>query len=197
MSRYLTLRYRITGVAPLVFHNGRLADALDERVKAMSQISGKRKKTEADHRQLAELEFKGSLYLSQGRPCIPDEMLEAAMAKAAGLQRRGTKAKAGLVVRRSPMLEYEGPKDPDGLWQDGTFQLRCGVRVGAARVMRTRPIFRDWQADLEVAFLPHLLNPQDVTSFLEAAGEQVGIGDWRPKYGRFLVEPSPASEPVA
>lgn len=193
MNGYQTLRFRITGVSALVVHNGRLADPLDEHVKVMAQIAGTRKKTEADHRRLAEIEFKASLYLSDGRPCIPEEVMEAAIAKAAGLQRRAQKAKAGLVVSRSLLLEYDGPKNPDGLWADGRFELRCGVRVGTARIMRTRPRFNEWQADLDVDYLPHIVNPQDVATFLAIAGEQVGIGDWRPKHGRFIAEPLPAA----
>ena len=36
-------------------------------------------------------------------------------------------------------------------------------------------------------FLPSLLNAGDVRNFLTAAGEQIGIGDWRPRFGRFIV----------
>lgn len=197
MSSYQTLRFRITGVSPLLFHNGNLADPLNEVARAMAQISGRRRKTEADHRRLAELEFKGSLYLCGQQPCIPEEMMEAALAKAAGLQRRAMKAKAGLVVRHPLVLQYDGPKEADGLWKDGRFQLRCGVRIGSVRVMRTRPKFTEWQAELVVDFLPHLLNAADVTNFLTTAGEQIGIGDWRPRYGRFFAEPVAATEPDA
>ena len=168
-------------------HNGNLADPLDEHAQGIAQVAGKRRKTEADHRHLAELEYLGSLYLSGGRPCVPAEMMEAALVKAAGQERRGPKARAGLVVRDDLTLEYAGPKDPNGLWADGGFKLRSAVRVGTARLMRTRPRFPEWAADLAIDFLPQLLNPQDVRNFLVTAGEQVGIGDWRPRFGRFRL----------
>ena len=57
MSRYRTLRFRITGAAPLLMHNGRLADPLDEHARAMARVADKRPKTEADHLRLAELEL--------------------------------------------------------------------------------------------------------------------------------------------
>ena len=189
MDGYQTLRFRIIGVSPLLLHNGRLADPLDEQVRAIAQVTAKRKKTEADHHRVAELEFKGSLYLREGRPCIPEEMMEAALVKAASLERRGPKARAGLVVRESLLLEYDGPKDPDGLWRDQRFRLRCGVRVGLSRVMRTRPQFIKWEANLVIDYFPHLLNQQDMLSFLVTAGEQIGIGDWRPRFGRFSAQP--------
>ncbi len=188
MSSYKTLRFRITGASPLLMHNGLLADPLNPHAKALAQISARRRKTEADHVRLAELEFLGSLYLSGGMPCLPAEMIEAALVRAAAQERRGPKARAGLVVRDDLRLEYEGPTDPHKLWADEAFRLRSPVRIGTARIMRTRPMFKVWAAELAVDFLPTLLNPQDVRSFLVTAGEQVGIGDWRPRFGRFWVE---------
>ncbi len=191
MTGHVPLRFRITGVCPLLLHNGRLADPLDEHAKAMAQVSAKRKKTEADHRRLSELEWMGSLYLDGGRPCIPGEMLEAALVKAASLQRRGLKAKAGIVVRDNPTIDYDGPGDLDSLWRDGRFILRCGARVGTSRIMRTRPMFKECQAEAVVEFLSHLLNAQDVVGYMNTAGEQIGVGDWRPRFGRFTAELAP------
>ena len=85
-------------------------------------------------------------------------------------------------------LAYDGPKDPRALCDDPRFRLRCGVRVGTSRVMRTRPRFPAWAADLAVDYLPSLLNEHDVRRFVVVAGEQVGVGDWRPRFGRFLVD---------
>ena len=188
MSNLSVLSFRIVGTAPFLMHNGNLADPLDPHAKKMASISSKRRKTEADHARLAQLEFRGGLYLRDGKPCIPAEMIEAAIVKSAAQNRRGLKARAAIVVTENILLDYIGPTDPDALWEDESFQLRCPVRVGAIRIMRTRPMFKDWAADLHVGFLPSLLNPQDVQQFLTIAGEQIGIGDWRPRFGRFRVE---------
>jgi hypothetical protein len=178
-------------------HNGQLIDPLNAHARAMAQVAAKRRKTEADHLRLAELEFMGSLYLSGGTPCIPGEMIEAALIKAAAQERRGPKARAGLVVRHDLKLLYDGPAEPQALWDATAFHLRSAVRIGTSRIMRTRPMFRDWQAELAVDFLPTLLNPQEVLSFLSTAGEQIGIGDWRPRFGRFWVEEiTPSTQPV-
>ena len=188
MSNLNVLSFRIVGTAPFLMHNGNLADPLDPHAKKMASISSKRRKTEADHARLAKLEFRGSLYLRDGKPCIPAEMIEAAIVRGAAQNRRGLKARAGIVVTENIPLDYNGPTDPNALWENEAFQLRCPVRVGAIRIMRTRPMFKEWSAKLEVEFLPNLLNPQDVQQFLTIAGEQIGIGDWRPRFGRFRVE---------
>ncbi len=50
-----------------------------------------------------------------------------------------------------------------------------------------RPIFNDWSAILTLQYEDTLVNLARVDAWLDAAGTQVGIGDWRPQYGRFTV----------
>lgn len=187
MSAYQTLRFRITGVAPLLMHNGQLADPLNPHSRSIAEISSKRKKTDADHVEMARREFFGGLYISGGRPCIPSEMLEATLVRGAMKEKRGPAAKAGILVEHHALLEYVGPTDPKGLWEDERFRLRSAVKVGTAKVMRTRPLFDGWTAEFDVKFLPTMVNGREVQSFLTAAGEQIGVGDWRPRFGRFSV----------
>ncbi|MCK8787632.1 hypothetical protein M0638_25015 [Roseomonas sp. NAR14] len=188
MSAYETLSFKITGVAPLLMHNGQLADPLNPFSQSIAEVTKKRKKTDADHVEMARREFFGGLYISGGAPCIPAEMIEAALIKGAMKEKRGPAAKAGLLVEQNAILEYDGPREPKALWQDERFRLRVAVKVGQAKVMRTRPRFDGWHAAVEVKFLPSLLNRKEVGDFLATAGEQIGIGDWRPRFGRFLVE---------
>lgn len=182
---YKQLRFRITGVAPLVQHNGRLANPLDPIAKQMKRVSGKRQKTDADFEELARLEFLGGLYLSDGAPCIPGELIEATLVEAARKAKRGQQAKAGVLSVGNFPLEYEGPKTPDELWADERFRLVVGVKVQRNKVMRTRPIFRDWAAEISVDFMPDQLNRSEVEEMVRTAGQIIGIGDWRPKFGRF------------
>lgn len=168
-------------------HSGQLTDPLNQHSRSIAEISAKRKKTDADYKELGRREFFGSLYLMGGKPCIPGEMLEAALIRGAMKEKRGPQAKAGLLVEHNTALEYEGPREPQALWDDERFRLRVAVKVGQAKVMRTRPRFDGWAASIQVKFLPTLLNAREVRSFLVAAGEQIGIGDWRPRFGRFSV----------
>lgn len=185
---YQRLTCRIVGVSPLIMHNGALANPLNQIAKEMRRVSGKRAKTEADFEELARLEFLGSLYLSGGEPCIPGEVFEAALTEAAKKMRRGNQAKAGIVCLGNFRLEYEGPRKPDDLWADEQFRLVVGVRIQRAKVMRTRPIFRDWAAEISIDFRPGDLNRSEVEEMVRVAGDVVGIGDWRPKFGRFTAE---------
>lgn len=184
---YKSLKFKIAGVSPLLMHNGRLADPLNEFSQAIKKISGKRSKTDADHMELARLEWYGGLYLSDGLPCIPGEVLEATIISAARKSKRGKQAQSGVVCPGNFKLVYSGPTDLEQLWADPIFRLAVCVRVGNARIVRTRPIFSEWSSEVEVMFDDQVLNEREVRDTLKIAGDSVGLMEWRPKFGRFEV----------
>ena len=95
------LNVTLTGEAPMLMHNGQLADPLNKIVKAMKQITAKGKnKTEADLIKLSELEFKGGLYLDskQKNIEIPSHLLEATVKAGAKATRKGKIAEQGVFV---------------------------------------------------------------------------------------------------
>lgn len=184
---YQRMTFRLTGVSPLVMHNGRLANPLDPMTKALKAASSKRGKTDADFEEVARVEFLGSLYMAEDGPCLPGELVEAMLIAAAKKNKRGMQAKAGIISDDMHRIDYDGPRDANELWGDERFRLVAGVRVGMARIMRTRPIFRDWSAKVSVDFLPGQVNPAEVAEMMRTAGSIVGIGDWRPRFGRFTV----------
>lgn len=186
------LHFTITGDAPLLMHNGRLAAQGDPYARKIKEISSKRKKTDADFEEMARLEFLGGLYLNENNePCIPSLVFEATLigrGGAARKERMGKEAAAALWVLDDAPLIYEGPKEPEELWEDKQFVSQMLVRIQRSTITRTRPIFREWSAEITVQFNPNLLDEKDVRRWIEVAGEQVGLMDWRPRFGRFGVK---------
>ncbi|GAB1716950.1 MAG: hypothetical protein NTAFB05_19920 [Nitrobacter sp.] len=182
------LRLRLTGERPLLMHSSRLADPLDPVKIDLDRLTKKRDKTLADHEQIAKVEWHGGLWLLDGRPCVPSEAIESAFVAAARTRRKGKQAKAGFACVESPLLQYDGPRDLTSLWDDKAFRLRFAVNVNDAKVMRTRPRFPAWHVVADIEFLPGLLNPNEVVEIFEIAGMREGLGDWRPKFGRFSVK---------
>lgn len=186
-----TLRFRIEGLAPLLLHSSQLADPLNIFSKELKAVSGKRHKTDADFEEMARIEFLGSLYVNEDKHVVlPSKMVYAAIAGkggAAGKSKERTTAKVALAVAGPFPLLYDGPQTPDGLWEDHRFRSREAVKVGQATVMRTRPIFEKWAADVEIGFDEAQANERQIRKWFEVAGALVGIGDWRPLYGRFSV----------
>lgn len=183
-----TTTVTIRGLTPLIMHNGNLADPLHESSIALAKLSGKRNKTLEDHRQLSKVEWYGGLYVNEkGQPCLPGEVIEAAIAEGAKKTKRGKDAKAGVVVFGDFDLEYDGPKSADALWKHGGFLKRAGVRVKQSRVIRSRPMFPQWSVTFDVQWDATIIKSEsDVMDIIADAG-RVGIGDWRPKFGRFEV----------
>ena len=178
------LKFKIVGVSPLLMHNGQTADPQNEWSRRIKEISKRRNKTDADYDALAKLEWQAGLYLSDGKPCIPGEVMEAALAEGAKKLRLGKSAKAGLWCETDALLEYKGPKDVAKLWANGTFSLTIGVRVQRNKVMRTRPRFQEWAATVEVQYDPDIFDEGQVRQIVEITGG-VGLMDWRPKFGRY------------
>lgn len=185
---YAQVTLKITGLTPLIVHNGQLADPLNKFSKAIKAVTGKRKKVDADYEELARLEFLGGLYLKDSRPCMPSQALEAMMISAAKKQRKGADFKSGMLIEESPYIEYDGPTNPDELWADERFRIVAGVKVSQSRVMRTRPQFLQWSLQFGVTYIEELLNKRDIIEVATIAGWQIGLCEWRPKFGRFKAD---------
>jgi hypothetical protein len=182
------IRIALTGERALLMHSARTVDPLDPVTRELGRLTSKRMKTLADHEQIARVEWHGGLWLNQGRPCIPPEAIEAAFVEGAKTRNKGKAAQAGFICKGPALLEYDGPQDVDTLWTDERFRFRCPVRIGNARTIRTRPMFRAWRAEIEAEFLGSLLSREMVVEFFQVSGACKGIGDWRPKFGRFRVD---------
>lgn len=180
--------YRLKSSAPMIMHNGQTADPLNQYSKAIKQVSSKRAKTDADYEEMARLEFEAGLYMSKDGPVIPSHLLDAMIIAGAKKSKEGQKAKSGCFALTHARLDYDGPRTVKALWSNDNFHFSAIVRVGMARVSRMRPIFRTWQADVTLHIEDSVVDVNRVDDWLIVAGTQIGIGDWRPQYGRFTVE---------
>ena len=187
---YKKVQITIKGVAPLLLHNGQLADPMNEWTKAIASISSKGKNmTDADRIEMGRLEFMGGLYVHDGKPCIPGVNLEALILAGAKKAKLGTQFKAGVLCNGNFLLEYPGPKDPDAMWKSGKFKHYCRVKLnGKSTVNRTRPVFNEWSLTFVVQYLDTVVKSKDaIVKAVEEAGTIVGLGDYKPRYGRFEI----------
>jgi len=191
---YRELKFRLTGEAPLIPHSGQGQDRKLEINQRRAQIHANRHKVESEYDELEQLDFLVSLYVDDdGEPCIPGENIEGSMfgksgaaSYTKGITRKA--AAAAIFCDASYKLEYDGPRDPKALQKLDDFNFRCkAVRSGISNYI-VRPIFREWSVVIKVKYNDDLIDSGDVVQLLEYAGENVGLCDWRPKYGRFRVE---------
>lgn len=191
MSKLETMTVSIKGASPLILHNGQTANPLNKFARQLKAVSGKRNKTEEDFETMAKIEFLAGLYLNpEGAYILPGHNIEAALLEGAKKNKNGRLVQGGAFINEDPILTFRGSdKTPDELWDGGEHALMVSVRVQRNRVMRTRPLIpAGWTAEVKVTFDAGLVEKSAILQALQVAGLERGIGDWRPKYGRFVIE---------
>jgi len=183
-----TINCSVEGVAPLLQHKYPLPDFAD-----MGK-GGKQRTGEKDYSQ----EWREYLYVTSGGEVYqPAIHFDGAMVKAAsGYKIQGARGKTYKDLFKgnvfcSPDEILHGIKAPDILDNDGDKVLYLDIRpavVQRARIARIRPAFKPgWKLEFEITVLDDQIPHNVVNEVLILAGRTAGIGDFRPKFGRFMV----------
>jgi hypothetical protein len=177
----------IIGTTPLLMHSARLSNPLDPNARAMKKISAKRNKSEEDYIQLAKLEFIGGLYHDTDMgPYVPGANIFRSLVDAGRKRKLGTRVTSALFVQDDVnALAYKGPRDVESLWNDANFRHEASVKVGTSRVIRTRPQFKVWATEAILVVDTEVLDADDLQQIVDISGSMIGLGDWRPIFGRF------------
>ena len=194
------MQYRITvsGVSPIIHHNG--AAGLDTRSpvsREIAAIAAKRggNRTAADDDRLRELEAQRSLWLDEsGAPAIPATAIRAAIEGGARKRKQGPQVRGGLIVLNTA-FDYDTEKYGTGIEDLGrSTQYTVPVVVQRSRILRTRAKFdTPWSCTFELDVDDEQIDQSHLLEWLDIAGRQIGLGDWRPEksgmFGRF-TEPN-------
>ena len=186
---YQMMQVTIKGNCPMLMHKDTLANPLDPATKKHKDLTAGAKRTEATEMAIQKSEFMAGLYIDADGPYLPGNNLHAAIHAASKAFKLGVKVNAALMIAEDrARLEYEGPRDAEGLYADRRFVDVRGIRLtGNKRLMRCRPVFNDWKASFTIAFFPDQISKAQIEKCLHHAGRIVGIGDYRPRFGRFSV----------
>ncbi len=177
MSEPYVATLAIEGSAPLLLH-GWSVEAVEAKGKAAK--GSKAKKSD---------DVESYVYRNDaGEICLPGEYLRMSLANAAKYvqdPRSPRKSamdlfKAGVVVLTE--LASLGSKEWDYLDRRRVMVQRNGIT-------RTRPAFKTgWQASFDLQILlPEYIDAGLLQQVLMNAGRLVGLGDFRPTYGRFTT----------
>lgn len=179
---------QVEGISPLLQHKYPLPD-----FENLSK-GGKQKTGEVNYSE----EWRQYLYANaDGEVYQPALHFDGAMVKAAaGYKIQGARGKTYKDLFKgnvfcSPDEILHGIKTPNTLDADADKPLYLDVRpvvVQRARVVRIRPAFKPgWKLDFEITVLDDQVPANVVNEVLSLAGRTVGIGDFRPRFGRFMV----------
>jgi len=184
-----TAQYSITGITPLIMHSERCVNPFDPLTREIKALTGKRKKTEDDLLEISRLEWLGGLYYNEDAGIhVPGYNMLAAIINGAKLHKLGTAIKRAVLVTDDAIaVDYVGPKKPDDLFKDKSFVDIRSVKVGTSKIMRCRPIFKKWALKFSIAYDEASIQKGDIDMCIKSTGQMVGLGDYRPRFGRFEV----------
>ncbi len=182
------IKLKIVGKRPLLMHSDVCIDPLNKEAKEIKVLTAKRKKTGDDHELIAKLQWQSALYFDEDLgPYLPGINIESCLIEGAKLSRLGTALKRSIeIVDERCALEYDGPRTRQALWDAGFYDARS-VKVTTSRIMRYRPLFTKWSCNCDVVFNQEMIDRQQVIKSFQDAGAYIGVGDYRPKFGRFSV----------
>ena len=179
---------KLTGLSPIMFHNERLVDPGNHYTQELKKLTSQRAKTDELLEEIKWLEWRAGFYEHDGRPVVPADNVLATGLQGARKRKLGKHFEAG-VFEKEPhfFLDYEGPKKIDKLKDPRWLDYRSVV-VSRRRVMRARPIFRNWGVTIALYFDPEIIELSQLQEAFQIAGERIGMCERRPRLGRFAVE---------
>lgn len=168
------INVEITGVAPLLQHRF----ATEEH----GQNTSKSKKKVYD----PKIEAERCLYKNtKGEIYQPAEHIFQSMVKAAVDFKFEKKRTYKDVITSGILVE----PDEIPLIYDSSYEIDArGVVIQRSRIVRWRPRFNNWKLNFTI----NILDDENISvpvlkEILEKAGATKGIGDYRPRFGRFMV----------
>lgn len=177
MTQPYRCQVTIEGVAPILFHAWNV-ESVESKGKAAK--GSKEKKTD---------DVESYVYRNDKKEiCIPGEYLRGAIVGAAKFQqdpRSPRKSAADLfkaaIVSLTPLASL-GSKDWDYL-------DRRRVTIQRNAITRSRPAMKEgWKAEFILLInLPEYVSPALLNSTITAAGKLIGLADFRPSFGRFVI----------
>lgn len=128
---------------------------------------------------------KSSYKTKDGVLYIPSRCMKACILNASAWYKSGKKAVKPIIagttrIEPSELLLLD---EKDKKIKEYETDLRTVV-IQRNRIVRARPLIRDWRVKFDLVYNEELINPEIIRNILEEAGERVGVLDNRPqKYG--------------
>ena len=167
----------VQGVSDLLFHRWNV-DAIEAKSKA---AKGSKEKKSDDIESYVFRDSDGTL-------CIPGEYFRMAMVNAAKfMQDPRSPRKSAMDLFKSAVFSTS-PLCSLGI-KSWDYEHRCRVTVQRAGITRIRPALKTgWKctATFQVN-LPEYVPQGLFLQVLNEAGRLIGVGDFRPTFGRFVV----------
>lgn len=167
-----TATVKIRGVAPLLMNRF----AMDKG----DQEQAKRRDEQFDPKEDAEK----ALYRNSKGCYAPSTWIEACLRDTAKEFKGKGRGSLKSTVLASVFVEPEAIPLNKQTYDE--IDQRPAV-IQRQRIVKSRPRFNSWELEFAVHFDEKRIRLETLKQILEEAGQTKGIGDYRPKFGRFEV----------
>lgn len=171
------IRVELEGTVPIIFHRYN-CDSVEAKSKAAKGSAAK--KTD---------DIESYVYRNDKREiCIPGRYVIGSIVNAAKYKQdpRSPRKSAMDLFKAGVVALTELASLGSQKWD---YEDRQPVQVQRSRIARVRPAMKPgWKASFDLmVHLPEYIPPVLLRQVLDDAGRLVGIADFRPTYGRFVV----------
>lgn len=168
----------IAGTADILFHRWNV-EAVEEKSKAAK--GSKAKKTD---------DIESYVYRNdEGELCLPGEYLRMAVIMASKFkQDPRSPRKSAFDLMKAALINLT-PLASLGI-TEWDYEHKCRVTIQRNGITRVRPAVKaGWEATVQMMVtLPEYVSQHMLHELLSNAGRLIGVGDFRPTYGRFQVQ---------
>lgn len=177
LSQPYTVAVTVQGVADILFHRWN-CEAVDEKARAAKGSKAKK-----------EDNVESYVYRNdEGEICIPGEYLRMALVNAAKYRQDPRSPRKSAMDLYKAGIICLTPLASLGV-TEWDYEDRRRVVIQRNGINRVRPAMKaGWKASFEVMVnTPEYITQGDLLEVFGTAGRLVGLGDFRPTYGRFSV----------
>ena len=189
------LNAKFTGITPLLQNNPQSVDPFNQYAKAKKPLTSKRSKTDEDLMAIRDLDVESKVFFDDDLGIyVPTRWVLASIAKNAYALSKIAKAKvrgAVFTTSEKAKLIYDGMdlvKSKTDIVKNDKFITTLILPQQQVRLAKSFPIFHNWSFEVELEFDDTIIDIADMKRILEYGAKYGGYGDFRPTYGRCLVE---------
>lgn len=187
-----TINFEVKGLpgGQLLMNNPQCVDPLNAYSKSAKEITSRKKKSDADHLRLREIETEAKCFWDDSLGIyVPSRWITASIANSAFAVAKIAKAKIRSSVfptEERIKLHYEGEREIAAVSQvyaNGHYVTQ-NLKQGQVSITKCHPAFRGWSFKTQLEIDTEILNFSDIKRIAEYASRYVGWGDFRPTFGR-------------
>ncbi len=183
-----TIQVKFNGISPLLQNNPQTVDVFNHYSKLKKPLTAKRTKTDEDVQNLRDIEVESKVFFdNEIGVYIPTRWVMAAIAKVAKAKVRG----AVFTTTEKAKLTYDGMnlvKEKTDIVKNDKFVTTLILPQQQVRLAKSFPIFHKWSFEVGLEYDDIILDEAELISILEYSAKYGGFGDFRPTYGRALLE---------